>query len=149
MIETTLERIAVALEQLVAAKMSTTQPGPAATLAAAALSPQAAQAPQFQPQGPPPQAAQAAQQFTPPAQNPAPFPQGTQPLGQPQGGTCPFNDQAGCTEYVMNAYQELGQVKGARIQECLAAVGAGNINEVQPQAYQQFWEAVEAVKTSA
>lgn len=59
---------------------------------------------------------------------------------------CPFVDQKGLITYVMDAYKQMGQQKGAAIQGVLDAVGIKNINEVKPEMYQALYDGVEAIR---
>ena len=74
---------------------------------------------------------------------PAPAPVAPAPVAAP---AAPFSDHAGMIQYVMNKYKELGPQKGQNIQQVLSAMGCNTINEVKPDAYGQFFAAVEAIK---
>ena len=60
--------------------------------------------------------------------------------------TCPFVDQKGLIGYVMDAYKQMGQTKGAKIQDVLNTVGIKNINETRPDQYQALFDGVEAIR---
>lgn len=74
---------------------------------------------------------------TPPAAAPA-----------PAAAAAPFTDAQGLMAYTMAAYQALGAEKGARIMAILQQWGYGNLNEVKPEQYAQFYSGVEALKAS-
>jgi hypothetical protein len=59
---------------------------------------------------------------------------------------CPFVDQKGLIGYVMEAYKQMGQQKGAKIQGVLDSLGIKNINEVKPELYQGLYDGVEALR---
>lgn len=52
------------------------------------------------------------------------------------------------TGYVMSAYRQMGPIKGAQIQGILVQLGCNNINEVKPEHYAHFVQAVEALKAA-
>ena len=58
----------------------------------------------------------------------------------------PFNEAKGMMKYVMDSYQALGNIKGARIQEVLGSIGVHNINDVKPEQYAALFAGVEALK---
>jgi hypothetical protein len=63
--------------------------------------------------------------------------------------TSEFTDKAGLVAYAMKAYQEVGAEKGAKIQGALGTLGTlgyTNINDVKPEHFQGFFDAVEAIK---
>lgn len=79
----------------------------------------------------------------PAAVAPAPAPVAPAPVAAP---AAPFSDHNGMIQYVMTKYKELGPQKGQSIQQVLTAMGCNTINEVKPDAYGQFYTAVEAIK---
>lgn len=62
------------------------------------------------------------------------------------GAAAPFSDGPGLTRYIMAAYQEMGQEKGAQIQTVLNNLGYQNINDVKSEHYDQLYAGVEAMK---
>jgi hypothetical protein len=60
--------------------------------------------------------------------------------------TCPISDQKGLLAYVMSAYQEMGATKGALIQDILSRIGAAHLNDVKPEHYPTIYAGVEALK---
>lgn len=60
--------------------------------------------------------------------------------------TSEFTDNAGLVAYAMRAYTEVGAERGAKIQGALGALGYANINDVKPEHFQGFFDAVEAIK---
>lgn len=81
---------------------------------------------------------------TPPAPAPAPV------VAAPAApvSVCPFSDTNGLIQYTMSAYQAMGPQKGAGIQGVLQQLGYVNINDVKPEHFGQFYQAVEALKVS-
>lgn len=61
----------------------------------------------------------------------------------------PFTDQQGLMTYIMDAYNNLGQVKGAAIQTVLTGLGCGNVSDLKPEQYGAFYAGVEALKAQA
>ena len=126
-----LERIATALEALVAQGPVPVEPvaapAPVAEAPAAPVSP-----------APP----------TPPAAAiPTPPPAPAAPVSPNEPGVqVPFTDINGLVQYVMGKYQSLGAEKGAGIQGILVGLGYGNINDVQPAHFAEFYTQVEAIK---
>ncbi len=57
-----------------------------------------------------------------------------------------FADAKQMMKFVMDSYQALGNVKGARIQEVLNSIGVHNINDVTPEQYGALFAGVEALK---
>lgn len=60
----------------------------------------------------------------------------------------PFSDTNGLIQYTMSAYQAMGPQKGAGIQGVLQQLSYSNINDVKPEHFGQFYQAVEALKVS-
>lgn len=60
--------------------------------------------------------------------------------------SAPFSDHKGLIEYTMAAYKSLGPEKGANIQKIMANLGVGNINDMKPEQYGDFYKQVEALK---
>jgi hypothetical protein len=117
-LESTLERIAVALEKLA----SSSQP-------LAAAEPAPAPAPKL-----------AAVANTAPA-----------PAPEPVAAVAPkarWASQAEVNTYVMAAYKEMGPEKGAQIGNVLQQIGVKAVTELQPEHYEQFHTAIEALKNA-
>ena len=57
----------------------------------------------------------------------------------------PFSDNKGLIDFVMTKYKELGPEKGAGIQNILGAFGVANINDIKPEQYAAFYQAVLAL----
>lgn len=66
----------------------------------------------------------------------------------PAATTAPFADGAGLLAYIMQAYKDIGSVKGQAIQPILAQMGYTNVNDVKPEHYVSFYQQVEALKVS-
>lgn len=64
----------------------------------------------------------------------------------PTTTAAPFSDNAGLLQYVMTAYKALGN-KGAEIQGVLQSFGYGNVNDVKPENYAEFYAKVEALRS--
>jgi len=129
MLETTLERIATALEKIADSFDS-----------AAVIAPTAADQPV-------PNLTPAPADPIPPA---APVPAAAAPEipTAPAEPALPFNDKQGMINYVMAAYQELGPEKGAQIQAVLVNLGHPNINDVPPEQFQAVFDGVEKLKVA-
>jgi len=78
---------------------------------------------------------------------PAP-PMFTAPAPAPVASGAPFTDGKGLVDYVMSAYRAMGPQKGQGIQGILTSMGCANINDVRPDMYGAFHQAVEALKAS-
>ena len=50
--------------------------------------------------------------------------------------------------YVMAAYKEMGPEKGAQIGNVLQQIGVKAVTELQPEHYEQFHAAIEALKNA-
>ena len=72
----------------------------------------------------------------------------TTPLVQTQNSSLPFSDGKTLIQYIMTVYAELGQEKGAKIQDVLNTVGYENINDVAPEHYSAFFAGVENLRRS-
>lgn len=57
----------------------------------------------------------------------------------------PFSDTASLVQYTMSKYQQLGQEKGAKIQDVLTALGLSNLSDVTPDHFAAFYTQVEAI----
>jgi hypothetical protein len=64
----------------------------------------------------------------------------------PVAPTVPFSDPKGLMDYVMATYKALGPAKGAQIQQVLAGLGVGTINEVKADQYAALYAGIEALK---
>ncbi len=136
-----VEKLPAAAQAEVAAVVNTT-PAPAPVQAPAApvvTAPAPAPAPVVTAPAAPIPAAPVTATPTPPAPAPA----------APAPSKCPFVDQKGLITYVMDAYKQMGQQKGSRIQGVLDSLGIKNINETKPEFYQPLYEGVEALKNDA
>lgn len=60
----------------------------------------------------------------------------------------PFTNAQGVMEYTMGAYKAMGPEKGNKIQGILQSMGVQNLNDLKPEQYGQFHQAVEALKVS-
>ena len=133
MIEENLNRIADALEKIVARLGS----------APVILDERPTQAPA----APFPQAGTVPTQATPAPVAAAPAtPPAAAPAAAASPSNAPFTDAKGLTEYVMKTYGELGAQKGARIQNVLNDIGYSNINEVKPEDYGRLYAGIEGLK---
>ena len=62
--------------------------------------------------------------------------------------TAPFTNAQGVMEYTMGAYKTMGPEKGNKIQGILQGMGVANLNDLKPEQYGPFHQAVEALKAS-
>jgi hypothetical protein len=62
--------------------------------------------------------------------------------------TAPFTNAQGVMEYTMGAYKAMGPEKGNKIQGILQGMGVANLNDLKPEQYGPFHQAVEALKVS-
>lgn len=76
--------------------------------------------------------------FSPVAPAPIPSPVATAPFQNPQQ----------VMEYTMGAYKAMGPEKGNKIQGILQGMGVQNLNDLKPEQYAQFHQAVEQLKVS-
>lgn len=60
----------------------------------------------------------------------------------------PFQNPQQVTEYTMGAYKAMGPEKGNKIQGILQSMGVQNLNDLKPEQYGPFYQAVEALKVS-
>lgn len=60
----------------------------------------------------------------------------------------PFQNPQQVMEYTMGAYKAMGPEKGNKIQGILQSIGVQNLNDLKPEQYVQFYQAVEALKVS-
>lgn len=60
----------------------------------------------------------------------------------------PFQNPQQVMEYTMGAYKAMGPEKGNKIQGILQSMGVQNLNDLKPEQYGQFYQAVEALKVS-
>jgi len=56
----------------------------------------------------------------------------------------PFNDVAGCTQWVISRYNALG-ARGSEIQKVLGALGITNIQETKPEQFDTLFTQVSAL----
>lgn len=69
------------------------------------------------------------------------------PVAQTLAGA-PFTNAQGVMEYTMGAYKAMGPEKGNKIQGILQSMGVQNLNDLKPEQYASFYQAVEALKVS-
>lgn len=62
--------------------------------------------------------------------------------------TAPFSTPQQVMEYTMGAYKAMGPEKGNKIQGILQSMGVQNLNDLKPEQYGQFYQAVETLKVS-
>ncbi len=142
-LESTLDRIAVALETI--AKAMPVQSAPvAAAKVEVAPAPKEYDVPVLIPT---PVAVQPAPTPIAPASAPAinlvpatPAPVTASP------SDCPIKDGKTLMETMMALYKELGPQKGAAIQGVLKSVGCEAVNEVRPDQYAAIWAGLQALK---
>lgn len=60
----------------------------------------------------------------------------------------PFQNPQQVMEYTMGAYKAMGPEKGNKIQGILQSMGVQNLNDLKPEQYVQFYQAVEQLKVS-
>lgn len=60
----------------------------------------------------------------------------------------PFNNAQGVMGYTMGAYKAMGPEKGNKIQGILQSMGVQNLNDLKPEQYASFYQAVEQLKVS-
>lgn len=131
----------------------------AANVAAQHIPPIVASAPQQPMQAPPslPVAPPAAPAFAPPLPPPAavappaampPPPSFVTPPAPAANGAVPFTDSKGLIGWVTQAYTAMGAAKGAQIQGIITQLGYKAINEIQPQHFAPFYQAVEALRVA-
>ena len=80
-----------------------------------------------------------------PKEEPKPEP-ASKPEPTPVNTDLPFNDGKSLVAWVMSVYQEIGPEKGAGIQTVLGNLGYSNINDIQPEHYEAFYQGVEGLK---
>lgn len=66
-----------------------------------------------------------------------------------QPAAAPFSTPQDMFNYTAASYQALGAEKGGRIQTILQGLGIGNLNDLKPEQYGQFYQQVEALKAGA
>ena len=144
-LESTLDRIAVALETI--AKAMPVQSAPvAAAKVEVAPTPKEYDVPVLIPT---PVAVQPAPTPTAPAPAPTinlvPTPAAPAPVTV-SPSDCPIKDGKTLMETMMALYKELGPQKGAAIQGVLKSVGCEAVNEVRPDQYAAIWAGLQALK---
>ena len=70
------------------------------------------------------------------------------PAPAPAAPAAPFSTPQGVMEYTMGAYKAMGPEKGNKIQGILQGMGVANLNDLKPEQYGPFYQAVEALKVS-
>jgi hypothetical protein len=74
---------------------------------------------------------------------PAPAPVAAAPVAG-----APFSNAQEVMAYTMGAYKAMGPEKGNKIQGILQSMGIANLNDLKPEQYGPFYQAVEALKVS-
>jgi hypothetical protein len=133
-LETEIKNLTKAVETLIAVMQSQTAAAPAVAQVAAVATPVAAAV-----QAPVSVAAPAAAVAMPslPTFVSAPA---------PAQAAVPFTDTPGLVQYTMSKYQQLGQEKGAKIQDVLNAMGLTNLSDVAPDHFATYFAQVEAIQ---
>lgn len=67
---------------------------------------------------------------------------------QPSGNTSPFSNIQDLTQYVLDTYKAIGPAKGSGIQKILSDLNYRNINDIAPEHWGPFYNAIEALKAS-
>jgi hypothetical protein len=70
------------------------------------------------------------------------------PAPVPTAPAAPFSTPQAVMEYTMGAYKAMGPEKGNKIQGILQGMGVANLNDLKPEQYGPFYQAVEALKVS-
>lgn len=70
------------------------------------------------------------------------------PVAAPVVAAAPFQNPQQVMEYTMGAYKVMGPEKGNKIQGILQSMGVQNLNDLKPEQYGPFYQAVEALKVS-
>lgn len=78
----------------------------------------------------------------------APAPAPTAPAPAAPVTAAPFQNPQQVMEYTMGAYKAMGPEKGNKIQGILQSMGVQNLNDLKPEQYVQFYQAVEQLKVS-
>lgn len=60
----------------------------------------------------------------------------------------PFQNPPQVMDYTMAAYKAMGPEKGNKIQGILQSMGVQNLNDLKPEQYGAFYQAVEQLKVS-
>lgn len=71
------------------------------------------------------------------------------PVQQAAQPAAPFTTPQQLFEYTGAAYQSMGAEKGSKIMGILQGMGISNLNDLKPEQYGAFYQAVEALKVSA
>ena len=129
-LEVKIEALTASVNQLIAVMSSAQQSAPAAPVVQAP--------PVAAPVAPAPVAA-----AMPALPTFAPAPAPAAPVS-----TAPFTNAQGVMEYTMGAYKAMGPEKGNKIQGILQGMGVANLNDLKPEQYGPFYQAVEALKVS-
>lgn len=126
-LEVKIEALTASVNQLIAVMSAAQQSAPAAPVVQA------------------PQVAAPAMPAMPalPTFAPAPAPVAAAPVAG-----VPFTNAQGVMEYTMGAYKAMGPEKGNKIQGILQGMGVANLNDLKPEQYGPFYQAVEALKVS-
>lgn len=132
-IEKNIERIAVACEAMLAIMQTESPVNQVVQQAVAQSVPEQPATPQPAPVQQPVVTPEVAQPATP------------SPAADPN---CPIVDGQSLTKYVMESYQAMGAEKGAQIQNIMASLGYGNINDVKPEHYASLYQQVEQLKNA-
>ena len=124
-LEAKIEALTASVNQLIAVMSAVQQSAPAAPVVQA------------------PPVAAAPQMPALPTFAPAPA-----PVTAPVVAAAPFQNPQQVMEYTMGAYKAMGPEKGNKIQGILQSMGVQNLNDLKPEQYGPFYQAVEALKVS-
>ena len=128
-LEAKIEALTASVNQLIAVMSAVQQSAPAAPVV----------------QAPPVAAPVAAAPQMPALPTFAPAPA---PVTAPVVAAAPFQNPQQVMEYTMGAYKAMGPEKGNKIQGILQSMGVQNLNDLKPEQYGTFHQAVEALKVS-
>lgn len=146
-LEAKIEALTASVNQLIAVMSSAQQSAPAAPVVQAPLAAPTPVAPAVVPMA----VAQPAPAVASPS-NPMPalptFAPAPAPVAAPVVTGAPFTNAQGVMEYTMGAYKAMGPEKGNKIQGILQGMGVQNLNDLKPEQYGQFHQAVEQLKVS-
>lgn len=146
-LELKIEALTASVNQLIAVMSAAQQSAPAAPVVQAPLAAPTPVAPAVVPMAVAQPAPAVASPSNPmpalPTFAPAPAPVAPSPLMP-----APFNNAQGVMEYTMGAYKAMGPEKGNKIQGILQSMGVANLNDLKPEQYGPFYQAVETLKVS-
>ena len=140
-LEAKIEALTASVNQLIAVMSATQQSAPSQPVTQPqAVNPAPVAAPPAAPVAPAPVAAAPAMPALPTF---APAPAPAAPVV-----AAPFQNPQQVMEYTMGAYKAMGPEKGNKIQGILQSMGVQNLNDLKPEQYGPFYQAVEALKVS-